>query len=232
MNTTPISQHQMSSMVTKDIRGPVFKCVLCGDQHNGYGNNALPVMEGKCCHKCNFEKVLPVRLEKGLPKGFPMGPPHCEHCMKPLLKDDDASDDEAGKCDEECPAFDTGVPGSKTSKSLKLESIRFDGYCEHLDSIPMQDPAKYSVWEVQMAGGGSHAWWYVVHYDPKDCKNLEVYIKDIKSDMKLQDGMTILFRRSEEGNDEEQVCLWRKQDDIPESTDEYHFHTLEDFLVE
>ena len=27
-----------------------------------YGNNALPLREGKCCNECNSTKVIPARL--------------------------------------------------------------------------------------------------------------------------------------------------------------------------
>jgi hypothetical protein len=48
------------------------RCVLCGEGYCGYGNNALPLMEGRCCDKCNFEKVLPARMGnlKEMGEGF------------------------------------------------------------------------------------------------------------------------------------------------------------------
>lgn len=38
-------------------------CVICGKEYKGYGNNAEPVAEGKCCDKCNYNIVLLKRLE-------------------------------------------------------------------------------------------------------------------------------------------------------------------------
>ena len=38
------------------------KCCICNKQITGYGNNANPVKEGKCCDKCNKETVMPARL--------------------------------------------------------------------------------------------------------------------------------------------------------------------------
>lgn len=38
-------------------------CVICGKPIIGFGNNALPVAEGKCCDKCNQEVVIPARLK-------------------------------------------------------------------------------------------------------------------------------------------------------------------------
>ena len=39
-------------------------CVICGKEYNGYGNNAQPVKDGKCCDKCNQEGVIPARIKK------------------------------------------------------------------------------------------------------------------------------------------------------------------------
>lgn len=41
-------------------------CVLCHDNITGYGNNAQPVAEGKCCDSCNFSVVLQQRLRHAL----------------------------------------------------------------------------------------------------------------------------------------------------------------------
>ena len=38
------------------------KCVLCGEEYEGYGNNAEPVAEGRCCDKCDAEVVIPARI--------------------------------------------------------------------------------------------------------------------------------------------------------------------------
>lgn len=39
-------------------------CVLCKQKFTGYGNNPEPLSnKGKCCDKCNSEKVIPARLE-------------------------------------------------------------------------------------------------------------------------------------------------------------------------
>ena len=39
------------------------KCVICGEEYEGYGNNPYPVKDyGKCCDKCNLEKVIPARI--------------------------------------------------------------------------------------------------------------------------------------------------------------------------
>ena len=38
------------------------QCGICQEMYIGYGNNALPVIDGKCCDKCNFGVVIPTRL--------------------------------------------------------------------------------------------------------------------------------------------------------------------------
>ena len=40
------------------------KCVICGAEIEGYGNNAEPVKHGVCCDECNQTIVIPARLEK------------------------------------------------------------------------------------------------------------------------------------------------------------------------
>jgi hypothetical protein len=39
------------------------KCCICGKRYIVYGNNAQPVKTGRCCDKCNEEKVLPARIK-------------------------------------------------------------------------------------------------------------------------------------------------------------------------
>lgn len=38
------------------------KCCLCGKKIDGYGHNAEPVSQGRCCTECNYVKVLPARI--------------------------------------------------------------------------------------------------------------------------------------------------------------------------
>jgi len=41
------------------------ECVICNKEcENYYGNNASPVMEGKCCNSCNEKLVMPIRMGK------------------------------------------------------------------------------------------------------------------------------------------------------------------------
>lgn len=38
------------------------KCVICGELIVGYGHNAVPVRDGRCCNSCNDSRVIPARL--------------------------------------------------------------------------------------------------------------------------------------------------------------------------
>lgn len=37
-------------------------CCICGEPIEGYGNNAAPYKEGRCCDACNYKFVIPARL--------------------------------------------------------------------------------------------------------------------------------------------------------------------------
>lgn len=40
-----------------------YKCVLCGNEFYGMGNNPKPIKQkGRCCDDCNLKKVIPERL--------------------------------------------------------------------------------------------------------------------------------------------------------------------------
>ena len=39
-------------------------CVICGNEFDGYGNNAEPVKSGLCCDECNIKEVIPARLKQ------------------------------------------------------------------------------------------------------------------------------------------------------------------------
>ena len=40
------------------------KCILCGKEFDGWGNNSWPIKDGICCDECNEEKVIPARIAK------------------------------------------------------------------------------------------------------------------------------------------------------------------------
>ena len=37
-------------------------CSICGQEYYGYGNNAQPVNNGRCCDECNRMAVIPMRI--------------------------------------------------------------------------------------------------------------------------------------------------------------------------
>ena len=39
------------------------KCVICQQTYTGFGHNADPIANGKCCDVCQDTKVLPLRLD-------------------------------------------------------------------------------------------------------------------------------------------------------------------------
>jgi DNA-directed RNA polymerase subunit RPC12/RpoP len=44
-----------------------FKCCLCGNEVEGYGNNPSPIEtqneDDECCDECNLAIVIPTRME-------------------------------------------------------------------------------------------------------------------------------------------------------------------------
>ena len=39
-------------------------CSICGKPYTGWGNNAEPVNDGRCCDMCNTTVVIPARLKQ------------------------------------------------------------------------------------------------------------------------------------------------------------------------
>lgn len=39
-------------------------CSICGDPYRGFGNNAWPVNDGRCCDVCNALRVVPLRIAR------------------------------------------------------------------------------------------------------------------------------------------------------------------------
>ena len=43
-------------------------CCICGKEFSEYGNNPYPVKdEGVCCDKCNYDAVIPARMDMMFP---------------------------------------------------------------------------------------------------------------------------------------------------------------------
>ena len=96
------------------------KCVICGKEFDGYGNNAEPVKPGICCDECNAKQVIPARL-KGMGKGLTESEEKKE-IPDISVKDDtltvdiddtpevEKTEGETEPC-EECEEFDTKLKG-------------------------------------------------------------------------------------------------------------------------
>lgn len=50
--------------IEKRIKDLLKECNICKKKFTGFGNNSEPIKKGLCCDKCNFTKVLPVRLNQ------------------------------------------------------------------------------------------------------------------------------------------------------------------------
>jgi hypothetical protein len=39
-------------------------CSICRNIYTGYGNNAQPINDGRCCDDCNSVVVIPTRIRR------------------------------------------------------------------------------------------------------------------------------------------------------------------------
>lgn len=53
-----------SKVLKEDLDDDKHICVICGKEYEGYGNNAEPVADGKCCDECNWTVVIPERIKQ------------------------------------------------------------------------------------------------------------------------------------------------------------------------
>ncbi len=47
---------------SKIIKHDEKKCSICLMQYEGYGHNAEPINQGRCCEQCNTSNVIPTRI--------------------------------------------------------------------------------------------------------------------------------------------------------------------------
>lgn len=51
-----------------DFKMPVvYTCCICGQRHEGWGNNPWPINNdpnARCCHACNYAHVIPARIKE------------------------------------------------------------------------------------------------------------------------------------------------------------------------
>ena len=43
---------------------PKYKCTICKKSKSGFGNNAEPVVIGKCCDECYSKVIIPKKLKR------------------------------------------------------------------------------------------------------------------------------------------------------------------------
>jgi len=78
--------------------------------------------------------------------------------------------------------------------------------------------------ELQMAGGGSHSWWYVLEWVNTDDDEPNVFITTLY-EKKQPTNKTLILRA--EGNGVEEVKLVNKGEDLPEDDDDYTYHRFQ-----
>ena len=47
----------------RELDQPLTKCSICGEEFKGFGNNAEPINNGRCCDECNADVII-ARLKK------------------------------------------------------------------------------------------------------------------------------------------------------------------------
>lgn len=78
--------------------------------------------------------------------------------------------------------------------------------------------------EYVMAGGGSHAWSYVLEWKNRDDEEPTVFVRDLQGKEK-QDGQTLIVR-SHVGGGCEDFRLVPFGSALPEETDEFVYHRM------
>jgi len=48
----------------REQEAEVKVCIVCGYTYEGWGHNAQPVKDGRCCDLCNDTEVIPARVER------------------------------------------------------------------------------------------------------------------------------------------------------------------------
>jgi len=77
--------------------------------------------------------------------------------------------------------------------------------------------------ELQMAGGGSHAWWYVLEWVNTDDDEPDVFITTLYN-KKEPTNKTLIVRT---GGNCQSVKLVNKGEDLPEDDDDYTYHRFQ-----
>ena len=82
--------------------------------------------------------------------------------------------------------------------------------------------------DLQMAGGGSHAWWYHLEWDNAEDSQPTVYIKRLADNMnmELQQHMTLIVRHYKNNPGQQDVKLVFVHDPLPEEDDKYEYSSF------
>ena len=73
--------------VDDNIKNNKKICCICGKEYTGYGNNAEPYKEGRCCDDCNEKFVIPDRLKNSKNESLKL----TEEELKAWCSDNDAN---------------------------------------------------------------------------------------------------------------------------------------------
>jgi len=92
----------------------IKKCSICEKEYEGFGNNAEPINQGRCCDDCNYTKVIPKRIEN-IKTDETTNKIMCEECLSYFDEEDMDIHDEMWLC-RECE-----------NNRVKKESKRRDG---------------------------------------------------------------------------------------------------------
>jgi hypothetical protein len=91
---------------------------------------------------------------------------------------------------------------------------------DNWDDTSSCNPAYKKTMTLQMAGGGSHAWWYKIEYDET---GHILFIEKLGGICEVHRDKTLLFRH-EVGGRVENVMMWDKEDAAPDDTDDWTYH--------
>ena len=56
-------KREMNKLWDVSLNNPKYGiCCICGKPYNNHGNNARPLMDGRCCDECDSKYVIPYRI--------------------------------------------------------------------------------------------------------------------------------------------------------------------------
>ena len=178
------------------------KCVICGAEIEGYGNNAEPVKHGVCCDECNQTVVIPARLEK------------MKH--KPIEEDvDDDIDDEVEMDMDELPEEEVFM---SEEEPIDADDEFFDDSEDEPETVENTEDEEHveSKWAHFEPSEEAAPFWNAVKEAGK-LDDLEFFLDefDISTDEELAD-----YLSNEENRDFLFVALNLNEDDSEDADEE------------